>query len=1072
MLKWNFPYRGWEKTSLLWSLCLILLGSGWASAQSFSDGHNFKFISPETITAKHAKELLDTIGLGTVSPMPGTNGLLITADSNQLAKVMAVLSVADRRDVYAVQCLGTDQVLSQWTSPSKLAMALGQVTIADFDSQTRNNIKGDILLDTYQGKTWLVAPQSQLEHMAGIINAGPQALTAPPKETSTVNPAVAETGRLSDDKLFKPVITAATPLATSPAALLADDSNAVDIQNTTTPSVDASPKAESMSTTVPLSTPKVVPSHQSEYIMPPLPNGEEPLNLQLEEKLPITELLALVGQYYKLDYMYDPAEVQGDITLRLQGELKGPLKVKHLYPLLEYALKSKNLVMTRKDNLVLIVPESKVMDVDPELMTQGGLVEYGDVVLTRIFNLRYISTETAENLLDQMKLQIQVTPIPETKTLIVTAYAFRLPRIERLLELVDKEGDPKEFRYRQLKYTLAKNMADKVKGLSEQLSSVDISVSEGEDQPEAITQNPGESDAAFRARRARLLAQQRARQAALARSRTTTSNQTETTDAVYLDADERTNRILMIGHKDELDIVENLINSLDVAQQDLRTLKLYKIDHLDAEEVRNKLADLGVIQGKGSDSSNRITGEPRSVSGNPATPARTTPNPSRALETTTELTDGAEILQDEPQVVIVEATNSLLINATPEQHQRISDIIHYIDNQTDLKNIDYVVYPLENQNPTDMADTLEKLLQDTIVDPEGKTAPTTIKKTEENIVIVPDENTFSLIVYANQRNQQWIKNLIQTLDKRRPQVLIQVSLVEISKNDEFNYDLNLIESFPDLTKTSGLTSGLLGDSTQNLVSALTDSTNNSNHLMDLQSNSGNGIAFYGDKHINALLKLVQQKSYGRVMAKPKVLVNDNETGTIDTTDKTYVKKEGAVAGDQGAVSSTVDYEAYPTGVSLEITPHISEGDLLRLEIKMNRSDIKTSYSDGRPPDTTESNVQTVVTVPDKSTIILGGLTKLNQGKSASKVPLLGDLPLIGGLFRGISNEDKQNHVYVFVKAEIIRPADVLAGTSDLVDISERQRIAFERHEGAFQNYESWPGLKEKVITPERVLDAQ
>lgn len=1019
-------------------------------AQSNDSSNSFKIVSPKTLSGQTAKRLLDVIGLGTVSPpIPGTNDLLITATSEQLAKAIAVLTVADHHEAYAVKSLGTSDVMTQWTSSTQLSKALGHIAITDFNVQHTHNLQGDILLDTYQGKTWLVAPKTELERMAGIITAGPMGPTPVEAEPAQSSVSSLESGRLSDTNLFKPAVTDWSSLSTAPTPFLADDSS-----------------RPRLSTTVPLNKKKEEKSHKNIYAEPVIANGEEPLNLQLKETLPITDLLALVGQYYKLDYIFDKKEVNGDVTLRLQGDYKGDLKVKHLYPLLEVALKSKNLVMTRKDNLVWIVPEEKVMEIDPELVTQGGLIEYGNVVLTRIFNLRHITTENAENLLDQMNLTLKCTTIEETGTLFVTAYAYRLRRIEEFLEMVDKPGDPKEFRYRQLKYTMAQNLTEKVQELSEQLSSVDISVAEGETSEAEIKQKAGESDAAYRARKAREIAKQRA----AARKATAANKQnkdTESTlDTVYLDADERTNRILMIGHKDELDIVEDLISSLDVELQELRSLKLYRIEHLDAEEVRDKLIDLGVVQGQTSDdstSSKRIT--ERSTSG------QTSKSRTNTIATDSSSDDASELLQDEPQVVIVESTNSLLINATPEQHLRISEIIRYVDNETELSKLPFVIYPLENQNPEDMATVLEELLQQTIEDPEDKAEATTIKKINEEIVIVPDENTFSLIVHANQRNQEWIRNLIETLDRRRPQVLIEVSLVEISKNDEFNYDLNLVEGFPDISDTANLADTMLGDTSANLVTALSDALSDSDHITGVQSNSGSGTAFYGDSHISALLTLVQEKNYGRVMAKPKILVNDNQEGTISTTDTTYVEVTGAVAGDEGAVTSTTDYEEYPTGVSLTITPHISEGDLLQLDIVMDRSDIQTSYDD-RPPDTTESQVSTIVTVPDKSTIILGGLTKLNQSKGGSKIPLLGDLPLIGGLFRGVSNEDSQSHVYVFVKAEIIRPGDVMNGSSDLENISERQRMAFEQHEANFQTYQSWPGLKEQPITPKNVLDAQ
>jgi general secretion pathway protein D len=264
---------------------------------------------------------------------------------------------------------------------------------------------------------------------------------------------------------------------------------------------------------------------------------------------------------------------------------------------------------------------------------------------------------------------------------------------------------------------------------------------------------------------------------------------------------------------------------------------------------------------------------------------------------------------------------------------------------------------------------------------------------------------------------------------------------------------------------------LPGAEGNNLISSLLNSGRD--RFIDFQSRGGYGTGFYGDRHINALLTAMQQKDYGRILAKPKILVNDNEPGTISTTDTTYVTKTtGAVVeGSMGVVETGVDYEGYPAGITLDITPHISRGDWLRLDISLIRSDFGTITGE-RPPDTTESNVNTTVTVPDGSTIILGGLLKLNQSKGGTKVPLLGDIPLIGGLFRSTSNSDLQRHLYVFVKAEIIRPEEEGFVGADLRRISDRNREAFEKHEIEFQEYHDWPGIKPKAMKPFKVLEAQ
>jgi len=799
-------------------------------------------------------------------------------------------------------------------------------------------------------------------------------------------------------------------------------------------------------------------------------NGDRVVDLALPEKLPVIQLLDLVGKYMNLDYIYDPKEITGEVTLKLNGDLRGSMKVKDLYLLLESVLKFQNLVMTRhKGNIVTIVPLAKALDADPQLVGPGEpMVEAGDVIVTRVFELEHIDTTSAQNLLNSMKLSVEVTPIAESATLIVTAYAYRMARIEQLLDMVDKPGEPRKFRYRQLRYTMAKNLGEKIKALAEQLESVTVTVGSGTSTPStALTKKlPGESEAAYRQRLARVRAQQAARLRATAAKQPTDE---VTKPGVYLDADERTNRILMIGVKDQLELVDGLIDALDVEQQDLRSMKLYRIEHVDAEEVRKKLQELGIVTRiLETSASTRITGGPRTPSSSAARAAAAV----AAATGTGEVSEEGPV--DEPQVVVVESTNSLLVNATPEQHNQIETIIGYVDREMLEKDIPYKIYPLENSSPDHLATVLQSLIQETTQneDKEGK-IQTEIKKREDDIIIVPDPNTYSLIVYASKKNQEWIANLVKQLDKRRPQVLIDVTLVEITKTDEFNYDLNLIESFPNLLNTSGVT-GVGTDVLDKLISGPRD------HFVDLQSDGGDFTGYYADRHIQVLLQAMKSKNYGRVLAKPKILVNDNEPGTIKTTDTTYVEKtssipvsSGGAGQDTTLIQTATDFTPYKAGIELLITPHISEGDLLRLDILLTRSDFLPGGDADKPPNTTESEVATAVTVPDGSTVILGGLLKLNQNKGGTKVPILGDLPLLGGLFRSVSNEDRQSKLYVFVKAEVIRPEEGLAhGLEDLEKLSERNRLAFEKHEKEFQDYQSWPGVKAKPVHPEKVLEAQ
>jgi general secretion pathway protein D len=764
-----------------------------------------------------------------------------------------------------------------------------------------------------------------------------------------------------------------------------------------------------------------------------IPHGDELLELNLPEKLEIIALIDLVGKYLNLNYLYDETKVTGSVTIKVQGKLK----VRELYDLLESVLKFRGFVMSRKGNLVTITPVAEALDQDP---TFADSIKPGDVIVTKVFHLQYISTAAAKKLLTEMKLGPSTTEIPETGTLVITEYAFRMQRIEDLLSIVDVPGPPREFKLRILNYTLAETLVPKIQALAEQLGTVSITIG-------ATT--PAPTTPAARAVRARTPAPQ---------PQQPPTAETGKKTGVYIDLDKRTNRVLMIGLANEIAAVDRIIDSLDVPQQDLRIVREYEIQYVDTDKIVDAMKEFGIVVTAGG-------------GGPSATPTVITPGEKMAPVPQAAAAAGI-VSMDQPQVVKLESTNSLLVNATPEQHIQISRVISYIDREPVQAAIPYKIYRLENQEPEKLAEVLNNLIQKTVKDKEGKIQQT-IKYTEENIAIVPDKNTFSLIVYASKKNQEWIGNLIQSLDRRRPQVLIDVSLVEITRDDDFNYDLSIVAN------AKNLVTGNLAVTGSQLISTASGS-----HLeggFDLTDSTGANLGavkgFYSNDRIQALLTLIDKKSYGRVLAKPKVLVNDNEQGDILTTERTYVSSTtqsypGTTTGTTPIPVTTQTWTPYEAKIELKITPQISEGDLLRLVIVMTREDFENlaaAKKAGSPPDYATSNVNTIVTVPDRSTIILGGLTTLNQTKAVNKVPLLGDIPVAGALFRSTSKVDAENKLYIFVKATILRPEQT-AGLNQLQKISRTNRIEFERAETEFQRHGLFPGIKEAPIEPEKVLE--
>ncbi len=1023
----------------------------------------YKIFPLKHISVEQGKKYLAKVMTGTVTHFPASSALLVTAEPRELTKAKAILDLVDGPEQFVVKAILPVSAARNMPSNEQIAAKLNPsltrgISIGSFSNPPGLNASTKAIIDIHNDAVIAVAPAGLLEKIVYVIgklqNSGRLKVQDIPKaQDKPESPAKRKVSALTEPSEARFLFTASGEVETEP--------------NTAATVVEQE---------------KPEPADED---MPRLVDEEQIVNLALAErqKLTVVEFLGLVGPYLQLDFMYEEKDVAEEVTINPHGKFRGPIKVKDLYPLLEEVLKFKNLAMTRgKGNLVTIAPAANALDIDPALLENiEDKIERGDGIVQRVLKLEHIDTITAQNLLTGMKLTTSITAIPETKTLILTGYAHRMARIQALLNIVDRPGEPRKFRFRQLQYTMAETLAPKLQSLAEQLGTISITIAETSapaTTPARVSPRRANETTAQYQLRVRQAEQAAARARASARARTpTTTQQPDTTQpTVYLDADERTNRILMIGLNKQLDEVEELISTLDVVQQDLRSLELYKINHVDAEDVKKQLEELGIISPTLTSPyySSRITSGAKPPTSQTAAQQRQSTLSRTQMDRTS-----TEAPTEEPQIIVVEPTNSLLVNATAEQHIEIAEILSYVDAETDKKDIPYKVYPLENQSPDHLVEVLEPLIQESVLDKEGK-VESVRQKQEDLITIVPDPNTFSLIVYASKRNQEWISNLILQLDKRRPQVLIDVTLVEISESDTFDYDLKILSSFPDLTETSGLTAAMMGDASVNLVQALTGQKGGQpDRFIDFQSQglSDRGTGFYGDGHINLLLTAMQEKGYGRILAKPKILVNDNELGHIDATTTFYVSRSAtsATTGGEPVIGKTTTFDEFPSGITLDITPHISKGQLLRLEIDMTRSNQEkpASSDENVPPGRKiENNIETTVTVPDKSTIILGGIIQLNQTKKTWKVPLLGDIPFVGGLFRKIGNSSDDTRLYVFIKGEILRPDETVAGLPDLEEISNRNKIAFEEFESKFQSQQDWPGIKPKPVEPLKVLDAQ
>ena len=290
-----------------------------------------------------------------------------------------------------------------------------------------------------------------------------------------------------------------------------------------------------------------------------------------------------------------------------------------------------------------------------------------------------------------------------------------------------------------------------------------------------------------------------------------------------------------------------------------------------------------------------------------------------------------------------------------------------------------------------------------------------VGRQNERPILVADRHTNSIIVVADADTQSLYGQLIAQLDERRPQVQIEATLVSLNTSDdnvlgvEFGdsrsvnsgrlvtfsqFGVSTLETTPEL----GVTGSLLPTNTLGFTAALLD----------------------GD-FADVVLQAFAEESEARVLSSPVILVNDNEVGQLGS-----IREEPVVETVQGEVIATTSFKEFvKAGTQIKVRPHISEGGYLQLEyeIEVNTFAGGTTLSDGIPPPRQTDKVGSRVTIPDGDTIVVGGLTRKDDGTIVSKIPLLGDIPVLGAAFRRTVDTSEQTTLFVFLRPRILSDDD-------------------------------------------------
>jgi type II secretory pathway component GspD/PulD (secretin) len=283
----------------------------------------------------------------------------------------------------------------------------------------------------------------------------------------------------------------------------------------------------------------------------------------------------------------------------------------------------------------------------------------------------------------------------------------------------------------------------------------------------------------------------------------------------------------------------------------------------------------------------------------------------------------------------------------------------------------------------------------------------------EDVYVIADQPNNQIIVKAPRKLQPQFRQLINRIDLRRPQVYLDAKIVVVSNTDNFDLSVEtqqIIGQFAFNTNfgLGSLVSGTGPTATGGIQSRKTVSTG-----LD-----GITAALIRSKDVPFVVNALARKTDARIVATPQLLVDDNEEAEISSLDQQPTTTTSQTTGNP----QTTSFGGFESaGPKLKIKPQISEGGYLRLEYEIELSSFQGSSTGGVPPPKQENKIRSdSVTVPGDATIVVGGLTFDQVANTVLKIPLLGDIPLIGVLFKDQSQTKRKNTLYVFITPRIMK----------------------------------------------------
>jgi general secretion pathway protein D len=394
------------------------------------------------------------------------------------------------------------------------------------------------------------------------------------------------------------------------------------------------------------------------------------------------------------------------------------------------------------------------------------------------------------------------------------------------------------------------------------------------------------------------------------------------------------------------------------------------------------------------------------------------------------------------KVVALDRPNALLVVGAPAGYERLLELVRSIDVAVPVEGQMHVVM-LEHADAKKIVGPINEALSAAgggsggNSGAAGSPTPATNKVLEAPVKVSAEETNNALIVTASAHDFAAVREVIRRLDQPRRQVYIEAVVLDLSVQRSTALDT----AFHGFDSLGGGALGYGGSNPMKSLLLPTDSTSLQALVLGvrgpdvpvpsfLQSTLGTtsipGVGFFLDAYATT--------ADSDILSTPHILATDNTPAELHVQLNTSLQRNAPsygvpAAGGAGSTTAASAFAMYSApasanygkiGPQIKVTPHIDESDEVRLDVTETISDIGATHGTLGTVDFTERGAQTTLTVKDGHTAVIGGLVRDRVVHSATKIPLLGDIPVIGALFRSSLDTTEKGNLVLVLTPHIIR----------------------------------------------------